>query len=371
MKPKHHTVICFIKYLPALLMGCAVLTNSVSNAAPPTPTPKPDWRSGWLFFDDKTDTEKVIATAKALKFHALIYGAPGNRLAGITQRVLASGLEAYYWFGPSGSGNPQHVQVLSAPQQKYYDSFKSEDERFRAGFQGGGEPIPGHVDIMGSMPCFHYPEVVAATLKSLKGMIEANPQITGIALDGFGYRNLHDCHCPQSERLAKEYLEAHPELSAVKAREQFFFTTLVAFQNSIADEARRLRPNIKLTCHIWPAYLPRPLYGNNLNLDTTAETVTWFYKPYWADEKITKYTRQVVNDSGRVHASQQGVPFLGYFFGRADYENKSVERLEHELRVTFDATPSRSWSVFSFSDIVANPQAVAALQKVYAEKGLE
>lgn len=353
----------------------AIIATSacVLFAAEPPVRPPTAWRAGWLSSAPAGELDAIIASTADLRFHALVFSAPSDRMPDIARQIRRAGLEAYCWFGmqlPSENG-AAYRQVLSEEEQEAYRALMQDEQRYAHGYQSGGEPLPGHVDVWeGPLACFHHAEVRQATIAKLRAIVQACPELTGIALDGFGYQNLHDCRCEESQRQARTYQAAHPQLDVAAAEERFFFETLVAFQNEIATEARRLRPDIKLANHVWPSYEPDRLYGKHLDIDYCSQTTAWFFKPYWPDEKITSYARQVIDEADDVHARQRGIPFIGYFFGRTEGMNKDARRLEHELRTIFRATPSRSLSIFSLNDLLANPEAVAAMETVYREFGV-
>ena len=41
-----------------------------------------------------------------------------------------------------------------------------------------------------------------------------------------------------------------------------------------------------------------------LKLDYCAQTVAWFFKPSWSDDKITNYTQTVINDAQKYYPQQ-------------------------------------------------------------------
>lgn len=357
-----------------VLLSCAAPAPAKDGTPGATTAAVPAaWRSGWLSVGGNTDIGSVIAGAQDLWFNALVIGAHANRLAGVVRQIQQAGLEAYYWFGPRWPTNrAEHQQVFSDTEQAAFQWLMQDKQMYEHGHQGGGEPLPGRQDFWeGGMPCFHHAGVVEATLAGLREILTVCPDLTGIALDGFGYQNLHDCHCAESERQAQAYAAAHPKLTPGAARERFFLESLAEFQNRIAAEARWLKPGIKITAHVWPAYAPDPVYGKRLDIDYCAQTVAWYFKPYWSDKKIARYTHRVVKEARSIHTRQRGVPFIGYFYGLSEAECKGARRFEHELRVIFGSSPSRSLSIFDFTHVLADPEAVAAMHRVYRDYGVE
>ena len=218
--------------------------------------------------------------------------------------------------------------------------------------------------------CFHHQDVIEATKVAIKAVLDEYPKLSGIALDMFGYPNYRDCVCDESERQLAAYRKQHPDQSEVVARETFSRDTLVEFQNEICRYARQLRPDIKSTVHVWPTYLPEPVYGNRLDLDYCCQTAAWFMLPYWSDEKVTQHARHIVEDARQYHRRQTGVPFVGLFVGKPGCD-KSAERFEHELRTIFTATASRSLSVYDFANIAKRPTYKAAVKRVWSDCGVK
>lgn len=340
-----------------LITQVALLIAVAAMAADPSPA----WRSGWIGGD--ANLTNTIACARALSFHALISHGKGEQLLAFSEAAAAAGLESYWWFSPVGPTSC--IQRLRPDEEAAWKAQQADPKKMENGYQGGGEPLAGHVDYnWNPTVCFHRPEVREATRAAVKTVIEGNPRLTGIALDMFGYPNYRDCVCDESERQWAVFRQEHPELAETAARETFFRDTLVEFQNELCRYARQLRPTIKTTVHVWPTYLPEPVYGNRLDLDYACQTAAWFFHPYWSDETIAQHARLIVNDARLYHPRQTGVPFVGLF------GDKPAERFEHELRVIFGSTPSRSLSIFNFGEIVNRSECQAAVRRVWAEFGV-
>ena len=111
---------------------------------------------------------------------------------------------------------------------------------------------------------------------------------------------------------------------------RFFREGLVNYINALVTEAKRIRPGIKVAIHLYPAFLPDPLYGKDLKADYVQETVAWYFA--WPEEKIADYTRKIL--SSRHYPGSVSVPFVGL---NADSHSplpmKTPERLEAELRL--------------------------------------
>ena len=97
---------------------------------------------------------------------------------------------------------------------------------------------------------------------------------------------------------------------------------------------RGVRPGIKVTIHLYPVFLPDPIYGRELRADTVQETVAWYFQ--WPDAKIADYTRRI--NAGERQPGSVSVPFVGLnaAIGQA-LAHKTPARLEEELRIILAA----------------------------------
>ena len=290
------------------------------------------WRSGWASI--RREPEKVIACAKALRFNAIIAHDKPEALETFAKRAAKEGIETYYWLSPivrRNSGLKALRQIMPPEDERRLAELAADKDPKRHGYQSGGEPQPGHHDVLRTrILCFHRPEARAWMRKEIRDKLTACPSLAGIGLDYFGYQNYRYCACPHSMKLLKAYQAAHPKLSADEARRRFSLDTLVGVINEMAEYSRSIRPGVKVTIHVYPTFLPKPLYGYRLDVDTCCQTVAWFFEPYWSDAKIERYTRFVVGGQNLCYARQRGIPFVGVYVGRA-YADKTPERLAHEL----------------------------------------
>ena len=321
------------------------------------------WRSLWIS-SQKLDV--VLSKAKELNFHAVIKQArKPEEIKTFAEKAKKAGLESYVWTHPK-SPDKAFLQQISPEEEKIFQKqqeLKKAKKLWDSGYQGGGEPLSGRKEVsLYHIPCIHCPEVLAATKTNIKNILDASPELTGIALDMFGYSNYSGCRCPVSLKAFEKFQKQHPELKEKDAWNKFCLESLVDFQNKVCEYARSLRPEIKTAVHVWPVYQPMPLYGNMLDLDYCCQTVAWFFKPYWSDQKIAEYTRQVVEQEKKYHQRQKGVPFIGY-------SGKTPERLERDLRIILKNDPSHSLSI-GFGEILIKEDSYAVLQKVFREFGI-
>jgi hypothetical protein len=172
-----------------------------------------------------------------------------------------------------------------------------------------------------------------------------------VGLDYFGYQNYRCCLCPRSRQLFDEYRRQHLDTPREKALEDFSRDTLVQTINEISRYARGVRPGVQVTIHVYPTFLPEPVYGWRLDVDTCCETVAWFFEPYWSAGKIADFTRRVTQRRGSPFAGARGVPFFGLYVGRPDAD-KPPGRLAEELAIIRRHAGLSTLSVCSFNEFV-------------------
>ncbi len=250
------------------------------------------FRCAWISF---SHIDTVLERVKDAKFNAVVFYWNREKTPAAIERAQKLGLDCYIWVTPvfPKGDKKLYLQQMFENEttilQKELE-LKRQKKLFPSGYQGGGEPLPKRQEVLiNKMPCFHKPQVVSATKKYIKDILQNLPQANGIALDMFGYRNYYCCYCEASKVAFRKYCAKHnlkPERES--SWRQFSLDSLVDFQNEMCKYARSLKPNIKITNHVWPVYMPEPLYGNRLDIDYCAQTVAWFFKPYWSDKKIVK-----------------------------------------------------------------------------------
>ena len=340
------------------------------SALPSNAGERKAWRSGWAGI--RREPGKVIACAKALRFNAIITGAKPEKLEVFAKLAKKEGIETYYWLSPvvrRKSTMKAYRQIMPPEDEKRLAELNADKDPKRHGYQSGGEPQPGHHEVLRTrLLCFHRPEVRAFIRKEIRDNLTACPSLTGIGLDYFGYQNYRYCACPHSMKLLKAYQAAHPKLPAEVARRRFSLDTLVGAINEMAEYSRSVRPGVKVTIHVYPTFLPEPLYGYRLDVDTCCQTVAWFFEPYWPDKKIERYTRFVVGGQNLCYDRQRGIPFVGVYVGRA-YADKTPERLAHELDLIHRVAGNADLSVCSFNEFIRHPKVAAVVKRAYEKAG--
>jgi hypothetical protein len=318
------------------------------------------WRGGWC---SSGDLEAKIACAKEVGFTALITHGPVGTMQAFAKLGREQGIDAYFWFAPTPGDKALDPfrQVMSPEDDQRLAELQADKDPGKHGYQFGGEPQPGRHEVLESpLLCFHHPEVVEHCRTQLRSMLEACPELAGVAFDYFGYRNYRNCQCDRSRQLLAEYRNTHPDLGEATARDRFSLDSLVAFNNELAAFGRNVRPGTKVATHVYPTFLPEPLYGSRLDVDYCCQTVAWFFVPYWSRERTAEYATRVVREQSRFFPNARGVPFIGVYAGQP-FADKTPDRLAAELAAVRDAVGLSALSIYNFDEFVKHPELKAVL----------
>ena len=254
------------------------------------------------------------------------------------------------------------LQVMAPAEDETLKRIEADKTPGKSQYQFGGEPV-NEVEVLTTpLLCFHDPRVFKAFCKQIDEMLRV-PGIRGVAFDYIGYRNYRCCHCPVSQSQLAAYRKEHPEMSREVSLERFSFETLVDFNNRLAAYARTVKPDGPVITHIYPVYLPQPLYGNHLDLDVCGQTAAWFFKPFWSEEKIHAYARVIATEAKRYHSRPHGAALVGY--GKDPV--KSSKRLAAELQAILDGGCSRV-HVCSLNAVLNNPEAAEVFRRFFGGK---
>ncbi len=257
---------------------------------------------------------------------------------------------------------PPPLQPLNAEEQAALERTKAELKAGRSLYQHGGEPVAGQTEVLESeLLCFHHPEVVRFHEEQLRDIL-AVPGVKGVALDFFGYRNYRCCRCERSRQLAAAWRRQHLGLSDEQASDQWSLESLVAFCNHLADYARRTKPGILVTGHVYPVFLPEPLYGNRLDWDVCGQTAAWFFEPFWSLEKITQYSRAISGEAKQYHPRAEGAGLIGVYVQPKRFAVKGAARLEQELRAMLAGGLTRV-QVCSLNDVLNDAETSAVFRR--------
>ena len=250
----------------------------------------------------------------------------------------------YYWFHIIPPENmKQFAQQMSPEENEILQKLTADKSVDKNGYQFGGEPLAGHQEVLETpLLCFHCPETVEFCKKHLDAVFERYPEINGIAFDYIGYQNYRCCHCKQSTSLFEEYYKkVQSRMSREAALEQFSLETLVQFSNELSAYIRKLKPEARIATHVYPVFIPDPLYGNRLDVDYCCQTVAWFFKPLLKKKYFP---------------GARGVPFIGLYQNPQGHF-KSDEEFFNELEVMKKASSARRvLSICSFAPFARNPE---------------
>ena len=256
------------------------------------------------------------------------------------------------------------LQVMNPKENEVLKRLQADKTRGKSRYQVGGEPV-NEIEVLETpLLCFHDPRVIEVFKKQIDEMLSV-PGVKGVAFDYIGYRNYRCCLCQTSQTQLAAYRKQHPELSPQQALDRFSLETLVDFNNRLSAYVRSVKPDAKVITHIYPVYLPEPLYGNRLDLDVCAQTAAWFFEPFWSVEKIKTYSRIIATEANRYYARPHGAALIGYFNHPGKHAVKSKKRLAAELQAILDGGCTRV-HVCSFNDVLKTPEAAEVFQRFFS-----
>ncbi len=314
------------------------------------------WRGGW---GTGRDIKKTVAKAKELGFCAIMQQYRNNfkKLNELCEEAQKENIEIYYWIALSPRKEPKGLwQQVNPEEAKKAAGIKADKDPFKHGYQHGGEPVNKQTDVfMKDLMCFHRPEVVKITQDKIRKAFKECPKLAGIAFDFFGYKNYRCCRCPYSMKLFEEYYKKQPPgTDREKAFEKFSLDTLVEFNNKLAAFVRKTKPGAKVVTHVYPTFIPNPVYGNLLDVDYCCQTVAWYFKPYWDLEKVEKYTKFVIGEEKKYHSKAKGIPFVGISQSKPEL-SKPTDVFRKELK-TIRSCGTQSFSICPFSIFIQKPE---------------
>ncbi|OGV66633.1 MAG: hypothetical protein A3K19_03855 [Lentisphaerae bacterium RIFOXYB12_FULL_65_16] len=257
------------------------------------------------------------------------------------------------------------LQIMSPAEQEALKKLQADKTPGKSRYQFGGEPVNELEVLETPLLCFHDPRVIEAFKKQIDEML-AVAGVRGVAFDYFGYRNYRCCLCPTSRKLLETYQAQHPGLAPDVALQGFSLDTLVDFNNRLAAYAYSVKPEAKVITHVYPVYLPEPLYGNRLNLNACGQTAAWFFEPFWSVDKIKAYSQTIAQEANRYHTRPRGAALIGYYNTPANFPVKSPERLRAELQAILDGGCSRV-HVCSFNDVLKTPDAADVFRSFFGK----
>jgi len=245
------------------------------------------------------------------------------------------------------------LQEMNAEENAALDRILADKTKGKSGYQYGGEPVQAIEVLQTPLLCPHNPEVLAFFEEQIRDLLRV-PGLRGIAMDFFGYQNYRCCRCPASMKAFEAWHKRHADLPRDKALDRFSLETLVDFVNGLARYARSVRTDAKVACHVYPVFLPEPLYGNRLDVDFCGQTAAWYFDPLWSFEKIRAYTRVICGEEKKHFARPEGVAMIGVYTRPDLYPVKSPDRLTKELQAILDGGGDRV-QVCSMNDVLKDP----------------
>lgn len=256
-------------------------------------------------------------------------------------------------------------------QRRQLEGMRVHNARWQSGYQYGGEPLikdflrrPANEVLIRRLLCFHDPQVVEMMKRKIDEWL-ALPYVDGVFLDFIGYQNYQDCACPTSKMKYQEYLKEHQLTDSKENWRRFSRDSLIDVYNQFVDYARSIKKDVKVSTHVYPAYLPEPLYGNRLKVEYCGQTAAWF--SYWSPEKITAYSRIITSEQNKYWPDVNGVALIGYSSTDPAFWVKSPEKVESELRAILRGG-SRLLMVCTLSDVLCDDDVANVFKRLCAKR---
>lgn len=319
--------------------------------------------------------EEVVPQAAAVGFHEIIVWNHDpqylNRLVAMGQQH-GIGIYSSIHLGDLADWKRRRpkvgppLQQMNDLERAALDRIRADQTKGKSGYQYGGEPVQEIEVLEASLLCFHHPEVRSFFHEQIDDLLKT-PGLRGIAMDYFGYQNYRCCRCPASIQAFEAWRQRCPGLPQDTALVRFSLETLVELVNELARYVRSIRADAKVACHVYPTFLPEPLYGNRLDVDFCGQTAAWYFEPFWTFEKIKSYTRVICGQEKKYLARPEGAAMIGVYTRPALYPVKSPERLAMELQAILAGQGDRV-QVCSLNDVLRDPAARQVFQRLFRRK---
>ncbi len=325
--------------------------------------------TGWGI--DGKNLDKFIADAEAVGFDVLIGSADPVSLKKAVEAGKNHNIKIFSCITPMGTigtlwskrypERPVPWQVMTDDEEAACKFIMAGKNLYIIPYQFGGEPKMTNEVLGTRIICFNNLEA-RELFKPLIDDIVSVPGLEGIAFDGFGYQDYRRCHCEHCKILLTEYGNKHPELKKDEAEVTFFRDTLVDYINYLADYVRSKKEGIKTSIHIWPVFVPEPLYGNRLNIDFCGQTAAWY--TLWPKEKIAEYSKIISESAKKYHQRQQGVGMIGYYDKPGQFPVKDASRVDMELNTMIE-NGCLSIQVCGTKDVIDNKGVSEVFKKYF------
>ena len=262
---------------------------------------------------------------------------------------------------------PPPMQVMSPEEEAAAKRIEADTRPGKGQYQFGGEPVNKMEVLTAEMFCFHRPEVVAFLKEEIRDAL-AVEGLKGIAFDYFGYRNYRCCRCEHSMNMFEAFWKKNPQLPREAALNKFSLDTLVDFNNDLAAFARSVKPGMKVATHVYPVFLPEPLYGNRLDVDLCGQTAAWYFDPFWSNEKIGHYAQVIAGEAKEYHARSEGVALIGiHTDAKRMGPVKTPERIAGELQAILDGGCDKV-QVCSMNSVLNDEKIAAVFRRFFGSK---
>lgn len=213
-----------------------------------------------------------------------------------------------------------------------------------------------------SILCFLGPDNLQLALDDIDQKARI-PGLAGFSLDYIGYTNYRGCYCDACLGRLQAYLHQHQLKDTPANHDAFYLQELIDYNNALVRHVKAINPNLKVMAHIYPVFLPQPLYGNRLMIDFCGQTVAWYFP--WDESKIRSYSRNVVGQQHRYHSGVRGIPFMGYYQESVDFPKKDAYRVELELRAILESG-SDILMVYNINHVLRDLEVSAVFKKYCA-----
>jgi hypothetical protein len=261
------------------------------------------------------------------------------------------------------SEKPVPWQVMTDDEESARKFIMAGKNRAIIPYQFGGEPRMTNEVLGERIICFNNKDA-RELFKPVIDKIVSVSGIEGLAFDGFGYQNYHNCNCDACKRSLDDFRKNNPGISEEESVNIYFRDLLVDYINYLADYSRSKKSDIKTNIHIWPVFSPDPLYGNRLDVDYCGQTAAWY--TIWPEAKIAEYSRIISGEARKYHKRQTGVGMMGYYDRPGQFPVKDAVCVDMELRTMIE-NGCKSIQVCGTEDVI-NKKEIAEVFKRYFNK---
>ncbi len=286
------------------------------------PKAKFDWKAlcVWLPKDVKTkEAIEMVRFAKASGFNTIIPGAAGKIMEEIIIEAKKLDVKVFSWLtycydSEGKKGGQDLLQVIRPYESEQINKPRSNPDRTNIYDKNWLCPDRG---------------LSEREIKMTEDEVK-NYEVDGILIDFMGYKNYYACFCEYSNKKREEFARANPKLTEKEILTQFSENSLINYAKQVRKILNSVKPGLKIGIHIYPDFDLDPVYGTKLDVDYCAQTVAWFYEPFWSYGKISQKLMMYKSEEGKYEKNNMFTPFLGMKQGK---DVKTPERLRNEIRI--------------------------------------